>query len=259
MEAIHRLGRDSNNFVYRLIISKVISRPAAPTLSKIPRPGTVGLPAGKIPVVIRISNPQALVNEEVRVQNEVAAMSLMSQALSSYRDRLVPNVYAWCPSSQGRGWILQEHMGGTQLDQDFRGLDPERRRDLLRQIAEVFKLIQSFRLPDSVNGYGGLGFNESGDIVTGPTTIPCGGPFSYFHEMYTQMLRRQLLESDSSERIAGWRRNGLRDRLERFASCGIAEQVMANSIPRQTLVHGDFSEPFPGTMLQEIRFRLTEP
>lgn len=94
-------------------------------------------------MVIRISNPQALVNEEVRVQNEVAAMSLMSQALSSYRDRLVPNVYAWCPSSQARGWILQEHMVGTQLDQDFRGLDPERRRDLLRQIAEVFKLIRA--------------------------------------------------------------------------------------------------------------------
>lgn len=244
VEVIHGLGRDSNNFVYRLTIFKAISPPTNPTLSKVPRPGTVGLFAEDSQVVIRISNPQAMVNADVRVQNEVAAMCLMRQALSSYRVRLIPNIYAWCPSSRGRGWILQEYMRGTQLDQNFRGLDPKLRRDLLRQIAEVFKLIQSFRLPDSVDGYDGLRFNKSSDIVTGPTTIPCGGPFSDYHEMYTQMLRRQLLEPDTSERIAGWRRNGLRDRLERFASCGITEQIIANCIPRQTLVHGDFSELF---------------
>lgn len=118
-------------------------------------------------------------------------------------------------------------MRGTPLDKDFGGLDLDRRRQILHQIADVFKLIQSYSLPDSAKGYGGLAFNESGDIVTRPTTIPCGGPFSELHEMYTQILRRQLLESDSSERIAGWHRNGLRDRLELFASDGIARQVMA--------------------------------
>jgi hypothetical protein len=133
-------------------------------------------------------------------------------------------------------------MDGSQLDKDFGGLDAARQQDLIRQIADVYKLVQSYQLPTSVKGYGGLGFDDAGNIVTGPTTIPCGGPFNEFHEMYAQMLRRQLLETDSSERIGGWRRNGLRDRLDRFAAEGIAEQVMANSIPRSTLVHGDFSE-----------------
>lgn len=82
----------------------------------------------------------------------------------------------------------------------------------------------------------------TGDIITGPTTIPCGGPFAYLAEMYSQMLRRQLDESDTSPLLQGWRADGLRDRLERFASDGIVGLVKANSLSRRTLVHGDFSE-----------------
>jgi hypothetical protein len=62
---------------------------------------------------MRISNPQALVNEEVRVQNEVAAMWLTRQALSGYELRLVPEAYGWCPSSDDRGWILEEYKEGV--------------------------------------------------------------------------------------------------------------------------------------------------
>ncbi|KAK0127737.1 hypothetical protein ONS96_007251 [Cadophora gregata f. sp. sojae] len=237
---ISRLGRDSNNFAHLVELADSVCQPAtsSPTAFK---PGTSSLLAGTTKVVIRLSNPQAMLNEDVRVQNEVAAMCLMRQALSTYQDRLIPNTYAWCPSVEGYGWILQEYMAGTQLDKEFHGLDRDHQQDILHQIADVFKLIQSYSLPKSVKGYGGLSFNESGEIVTGPTTIPCGGPFSEFHEMYTQMLRRQLIESDTSERIAGWRRNHLRDRLERFVTNGIAKQVAENSIARQTLVHGDFN------------------
>lgn len=120
---------------------------------------------------MRISNPQALVDENIRVQNEVAAMSLMRQALSSCKDRLISDTSAWSPSSEGREWILQEYMRGTQLDKDFGDLDSDCQRDIVHQIADVFKLIQEYRLPDSVIGYGGLCFNDSGDIVPGPKTI----------------------------------------------------------------------------------------
>lgn len=146
-------------------------------------------------------------------------------------------------------------MEGSQLDKDFAGLDTARQQDFICQIADVFKLVQSYQLPASVKGFGRLGFDHSGNIVTGPTTIPCGGPFNEFHEMYTQMLRRQLLETDSSERIGGWRRNGIRDRLDRFAVEGIAQQVKTNSIPRPTLVHGDFSETFKRIFLRANRER----
>ena len=133
-----------------------------------------------------------------------------------------------------------------QLDKAFGDLDRGKQRDLVGQIAQVYKQIQTFTLPDSIQGYGGLGFSPTtGAIVTGPTTIPCGGPFACLEDFYSQMFRRQLDESDTSQLLQGWRADGLRDRLERFASEGIAELVRANSRPRQTLVHGDFSElPF---------------
>jgi hypothetical protein len=183
-----------------------------------------------------------MLNEDVRVQNEVAAMCLARQALSTYKDRLIPHTFAWQSSAEGYGWILQEYMVGVQLDKAIHGLDSEHKQDILHQIADVFKLIQNYSLPESVKGYGGLTFNESGEIITGPTTIPCGGPFSEFYEMYVQMLRRQLIETDTSELIGGWRRNDLRNRLEQFAASGIKERVLENSVARQTLVHGDFSK-----------------
>ncbi|KAK2758250.1 hypothetical protein FQN54_004095 [Arachnomyces sp. PD_36] len=239
---ISSIGRDSNNFVHLIELAESVSQPATSSPAAL-KPGSSSLPAGAGKVVIRISNPQAMLNEDVRVENEVAAMCLMREALSTYKDKLIPDTYAWCPSTDGGyGWILQEYMGGTQLDKEFHSLDGSLKQDILHQIAAVFKLIQSYTVPESVKGYGGLAFNESGRIVTGPTTIPCGGSFSEFHEMYTQMLRRQLIESDTSERITGWRRDGLRDRLERFLANGIEECVVRNSTPRQTLVHGDYSE-----------------
>ena len=83
MKSIKRLGRDSNNYVYHIQLKEVVGKlaPMSPTRQ---RPGTVSLSIDKTDVVIRISNPQALVNEQVRVQNEVAAMCLTRQALSSY-------------------------------------------------------------------------------------------------------------------------------------------------------------------------------
>jgi hypothetical protein len=60
--------------------------------------------------------------------------------------------------------------------------------------------------------------------------------------MYVQMLRRQLIESDTSELITGWRRNDLRNRLERFATSGIKEQVLGNYVARQKLVHSEFGK-----------------
>jgi hypothetical protein len=185
-----------------------------------------------------------MLNEDVRVQSEVAAMCLMRQALSSYKDRLIPDTYAWCSSKNGYGWILQEYMEGIQLDKTFKDLDRINKQDILYQIADVVKLIQNYSVPETVQGYGGLSFNESGEIVTGPTTIPCGGPFTEYHDMYVQMLRRQLDESDTSKRIAGWQRNNLRGRLDQFLADGIKNRVMENSVARQTLVHGDLSKFF---------------
>jgi hypothetical protein len=106
--AIDKLGRHSNNFVYRLKLSEAVGgedEVALTTSEAISKPGTVRLPAEKGQIVIRISNPQAMVNEDVRVQNEVTAIALMRQALSGSQEKggLIPKIYGWCPSSEGLG------------------------------------------------------------------------------------------------------------------------------------------------------------
>lgn len=267
--ALKTLGRDSNNFVYQVELAPTDAHAIAdPQLNKIAKPGTTSLPEDVSAVVIRISNPQALINHEVRVENEVAAMTLMRDALSSYSSNLIPEVYDWSsctPSIKDSpfGYVLQEHKPGVGLDStfglsanseqktSFEDLPEDKKRDLLAQIAAVFKLIQSYELPSSVKGYGGLRFDEAGNIVTGPTAIPCGGPFETYPEMHAQMLRFQLEEADRNENIVrGWRgvdlepnSLNLRDRLDKLAaSVGIAKIAAENSVNRPTLVHGDFGE-----------------
>ncbi|KAI5865344.1 hypothetical protein GGS23DRAFT_618394 [Durotheca rogersii] len=214
-----RLGHDSNNFVYRLKLSVSDSLPVSRP-SHYRRPGTVTLPADATDAVIRISNPHALVNENVRVQNEVAAMSLMRDALAGEWEDLVPRVYAWSPSSEGREWIVQEYKQGVQLDKLFGDLGPESQRDVVRQVVPVYKLIQNYQLSVFAD-----------HVVTGPTTIPCGGPFDTLLDMYARMLRRLLDESDTSDRLKGWRQNSRRERLEHFAPHGIVRQTRDSCAP----------------------------
>jgi hypothetical protein len=102
---ISRLGPDSNNFVRLIELAESVYQPA--TLSPaVLKPGTCSLPAGATKLVIRRSNPQAVLNEDSRVENEVAAICLMREALFTYHDKLIPNTYAWRASIEGYGWIL---------------------------------------------------------------------------------------------------------------------------------------------------------
>ncbi|KAJ2898157.1 Protein kinase-like (PK-like) [Zalerion maritima] len=103
-------------------------------------------------------------------------------------------------------------MPGTQLDRVFDGFDEEHQLDILRKVVEIYKLIQSYTLPETVRGYGGLGFDESGIIVTGPTTTPCSGPSSQFED-------KTGIEMDYET----------------------ASQVRKTSHPPQSLVHGDLN------------------
>ncbi len=112
------------------------------------KPGTSPLPAGPAKLVMRLANPDAMLNETVRAQSEVATMVLMRDALSSLNPRLVPAVYGWAPSSPtGNGWVLIELMPGEQLNKKFHDLKVETQRDILLQMAQVFKAIQAYDLP----------------------------------------------------------------------------------------------------------------
>lgn len=190
-------------------------------------------------------NIEAKVNEAVRVANEVAAMVLMRSALSAYPRKLVPDVYGWNGDGDGQHWILEEAMPGVPKAKEFKNRPIEEQRHVFAQMAEIFKLIQDYEVPCTVKGFGGLGFDKEGNVVTGSMTMPYGGPFPSMDALYGGILEYQLAEADRSELVKGWRTTGLRERLDKFAAHGIDELLRKLPADRQTLIHGDYSEPTP--------------
>ena len=79
------------------------------------QPGTHTIPPGLDAFIIRLPNPISGYNDKIRVQNEVAALSVARDALQAKFPGFVPRVFGWGSAKHGRGWILQEHMAGRPL------------------------------------------------------------------------------------------------------------------------------------------------
>ena len=58
-------------------------------------------------------------NDKNRIENEVAALSMAREALQIKFSGLVPRVFDWGSARHSQGWILQEHMSGSPLLDDF--------------------------------------------------------------------------------------------------------------------------------------------
>ncbi|KAH8682091.1 hypothetical protein BX600DRAFT_505710 [Xylariales sp. PMI_506] len=211
-------------------------------------PGVDNLPPTTTGLVFRFTDPDAVLNDAVLVQSEVASMILAREALSPLETPLVPRVYGWkAASADDPGWIIMELMPGAALE--VGALEKMGRKDkgyVMRQIAQVVKLIQDYELPPSVKGYGGLGFAEDGSIVTGPTPIHgATGSCETYHQLYTQYLEAQLKFMDQCDIVRGWKDTDLRKRIDQFVAEGFEPLLKqaAEPYPRPTLVHGDFDLP----------------
>ena len=191
-----------------------------------------------------------MLNEDVRVANEVAAMALAREALGS---ELVPAVYGWDRGSGNSengdsyvpGWALMELKPGTQLGEKFESLEASAQRGILGQVAEIFQKLQSHKLPESIKGYGGLNFDADGNIVVGATAIYGGGPCDTLVELYTECFQTQVNFADKCDVVKGWKDTDLRTRIDKFASEGLKPllaEVQSKMPVRPTLVHGDFGE-----------------
>ncbi|KAI9673234.1 MAG: hypothetical protein M1817_003097 [Caeruleum heppii] len=231
-----------NNFVYHV---KLISEPRATigttrTIRQARQPGTVPLPINVSSLVIRLSNKAAGLNDLNRVQNEVAIMSLMRDALKTLPTQLVPAVYGWASAASQQGWILQQYMPGSTLDAEFSKMDLEGKESVLQQMAEILLKLQHYQLPDTIQEFGGLSFDESGDVISGPVTIFQGGPFSTYEDEYREMLRLRLATADKNSLVQGWRSRGIRERLECFLAQGLG-RIMQGVDYKKVLIHGDFT------------------
>jgi hypothetical protein len=185
-------------------------------------------------------------------ESEFASISLFRKALADYPLKLIPEIYGWnnasLTSSQSGdfGWILQQHMPGVPLDQTFPTLSFEQKFSVLKEISKILNLKGSYELPTSITMYGGLGFKSKREIISGPMTIPIGGPFKTYAEIWNQNFVNQLQNAERSKFLDGWRcSDGLREGLYAFQqSNGIATLLKAFDEPRRTLVYADLGEWF---------------
>ncbi|KAI9812985.1 MAG: hypothetical protein M1826_002576 [Phylliscum demangeonii] len=230
-----------NNFVYRVEVAHDIERK---TIASEGQPGTVPLPKNVSQLIFRLSNDDATgLHNKNRVENEVATMSLVRDALShsGLSPRLVPTVYAWASASGGQEWILQEYMPGVTLDEALKEMAVPSQRRILGQMADVLSSLQLYQLPDSVRQYGGVTFDGLGTIVSGPSALLNAGPFKDFSELCQGMLRAKLAASDKNPVLAGWRPNSVRDRLDQFIAHGLHVVLRDLDLSRMVILHGDFT------------------
>ncbi|THY01482.1 hypothetical protein D6D01_10358 [Aureobasidium pullulans] len=235
--SVASLGRDSNNFVHLVDLAEAIGHSGTSTTDS--QPGAHELNTSVVRVVVRLSNPNAMMDEEVRVGNEVAAISLMRQASINYPRKLVPKVFAWQASKHGLGWIVQEYLVGEQLSIHFPDLPTDKKAVVLDQVAEIFQMIQSSK--HGVEEFGGLGFNEEGKVVAGRSSLWSVGPFSTYAEMYQAIFAKQLKLTQVTPLLDGWKGTDLQERLQKLSTSGDFTNLLAHTGDiRPTLIHGDF-------------------
>ncbi|WEW59970.1 hypothetical protein PRK78_005452 [Emydomyces testavorans] len=234
-----------NNFVYRISLPSPIT--AAQALHNGPRqPGCVAIPHGTQEFIFRLANPDAEgMHPATRIENEVAIISLAAAALDGFVPHVVPSVYAWGSAATGRapGWILQELMPGTPLDDAFRGMDLPQKKNIFAQQAALLKALQDYQLPDSITGFGGVTFDDAGRIVSAAMPTVGVGPWPSYEASFKGRLEVALKRADANPYIRGWRANGVRERLDAFVEHGVPAQFESlSSKQEKAIVHADFSK-----------------
>ncbi|KAJ5699195.1 hypothetical protein N7493_012103 [Penicillium malachiteum] len=239
VSSIDSLGRDSNNYAHLVSLVEAPVGSADHAVSP-PKPGTKLLPRSTQNIVVRISNPDAMLNDVVRVESEVASITLMRDALSAFPTRIVPDVYDWNTAAKGHGWIVQEYMSGELLGDRFSKFSESQKEHVLDEVAQILHLIQSYT--PNVTGFGGLNFDHEGKVVTGASSLWFGGPFATYTDMYMFIFRKQMEIAASSSLVNGWKDSDVASRLETFdQSGGFVKLLSSYHEFRPALVHGDIS------------------
>src|SRR5690348_1382683 len=75
----------------------------------------------------------------------------------------------------------------------FGDLDEMKRRELIRELAQIMKLTREYELPDSIRGrFGRMGFDSEGRVVVGPTTILGGSPADSLRTLFQKYMATKL-------------------------------------------------------------------
>ena len=182
-------------------------------------------------------------NNTNRVENEVAAISLARQALAESKYRhIVPDVYTWGSTAAGQGFTMQQYLPGTMPDRAFKNLSLDDKSVVFGQMAEILALFQAFEVPETINKFGGLKFDESGNVVSGQMSIYKGEPSATYKEFIRAIFRVKLDEADENPVIQGWTEKGVRTRLDNFLDVRLGEILKDYGDVEKVFIHSDFSE-----------------
>ncbi|KAK1613535.1 hypothetical protein BDP81DRAFT_336811 [Colletotrichum phormii] len=235
-----------NNFIYRVTLSS----PTSTTIqiislhSETPRPGTVPCPAGTTSLMVRLANsdPRTGINNANRVESEVAFITLARQALAASKySRVVPDVYAWDGMSDGQGFSMQQCMPGAIPERaGFNDFSLRDKVVLLGQMADILALLQDFKVPKTVDRFGGLRFDQHGDVISAQMTMFTGEPSVTYVDFLRNIFRVKLREADENPVIQGWMEGGVRSRLDEFIDRRLPEALVDHE-PRKALVHADLT------------------
>ncbi len=135
---------------------------------------------------------------------------------------------------------------GRCLRNTFPAFITDKQEYLLGEIADILKHIRAFKLPDSINGFGGLTFDVDGREVVNKAPVTSegvAGPCETYGDLYSSYLQRQLQLVDQCPLVEDdWMNEELRERMDGFAREGLEPLIKSKTKPRQTLVHGNFGQ-----------------
>ncbi|CRG87492.1 hypothetical protein PISL3812_04510 [Talaromyces islandicus] len=223
-----------NNFVYRVSLSSPLTLDD-PAKDGARQPGCVPIPNGTKEFIMRLTNPDAEgMNQKTRVENEVAIITLATAALQGFQSHVVPSIYAWgsAATQSSQGYIIQELMPGSPLDEIFDDMNIEEKRQIIN--SPVTSLLGA--------GGGGVTFDGAGEVVSTAMTSVGAGPWPTYEASFKGRLEVALQRADKNPYIKGWRANGIRERLDAFVERGVPSQFGSlNSAQERVIVHADFT------------------
>lgn len=247
---VQRLSGRPDIFVYRLslrtqtIEKQARRRPIAQTKKQ---PGVSPIPANAVQLTMQLSvSESSPFKNDPRLENEIAMMTLLRQAIDIESPGLVPQIHDWGSGGReipGYDWVIFEALPGVLLSDEFESLSDDAKRDVVAQMARILRSIRQFKLPDSVFGYGGMRFGKDGKLVMGPNPLTGGGgPFKTHGALYASYLQSQLRLAEECDVVQGWRDTAARERIEELADTMLMGRYDSERALRPTIVHGDFGK-----------------
>ena len=103
---------------------------------------------------------------------------------------VVPSVFGWgsAATQSAQGWILQQLMPGTPLDEKFDAMDHETKSVIFAQMVKMLSAIQRYQLPEIITGFGGVTYDKQGRPVSAPMASVDAGPWASYEASFKGRL-----------------------------------------------------------------------